>query len=103
MANRRDEQLLERIVSRRRLVAQLEAEESSDLLELSDLRHSDAVARGLREPQSAASFAADEVAVELHVSAGSVRNRMHAARTVRDDLPNAWVAHCLGRIDGGCH
>ncbi len=100
MANRRDEQLLERIVSRRRLVAQLEAEESSDLLELSDLRHSDAVARGLREPQSAASFAADEVAVELHVSAGSVRNRMHAARTVRDDLPNAWVAHCLGRIDG---
>ena len=91
--------LLERIVSRRALMSQLEAEESGDLLTLADLRRSDAVARGIREPESASSFAADEVAVELHLSARSVQNRLHAARTVRDELPAVWAAHCTGRID----
>lgn len=91
--------LLERIVSRRVLMAQLEAEESEDMLALVDLRRAEAVARGIREPESAASFAADEVAVELRVSTRSVQNRMHAARTVRDELPAVWSAHCLGAID----
>ena len=100
MARRRDEVLLERIVSRRVLMAQLEAEESEDVLALSDLRRTEAVARGFREPESAASFAADEVAVELRVSTRSIQNRMHAARTVRDQLPAVWAAHCLGRLDG---
>ena len=99
MTKRHDTVLLERIVSRRALMSQLEAEESEDILALADLRRADAVTRGLREPESAASFAADEVAAELRVSARSVQNRMHAARTVRDELPAVWAAHCLGRID----
>ncbi|MGI9085451.1 MAG: DUF222 domain-containing protein [Aeromicrobium sp.] len=99
MTRRRDAVLLERIASRRTLMAQLEAEESEDLLALADLRRRDAVKQGFREPESAASFAADEVAVELHVSARSIQNRTHAARIVRDELPAVWAAHCLGRID----
>lgn len=92
--------LLDRIASRRALMAQLEAEESSDLLALADLRRSEAVARGFREPESAASFAADEVAAELNVSTRSVQNRLHAARVIRADLPATWAAHGGGRIDG---
>ena len=99
MTRQRDAVLLDRIVSRRALMSQLEAEESEDMLALADFRRGDAVARGFREPESAASFAADEVAIELHVSSRSVQNRMHAARTVRDELPAVWAAHCLGRID----
>lgn len=81
-------------------MAQLEAEESGDLLALAELRRAEAIAEGFSEPESAATFAADEVAVELRVSTRSVQNRMHTARTVRDELPAVWAAHCVGRIDG---
>ena len=100
MTRRPDEAILDRISSRRVLMAQLEAEESEDMLALAELRRGEAVARGIREPESAASFAADEVAVELRVSTRSIQNRIHAARTARDDLPTVWAAHCSGRIDG---
>jgi len=92
--------LLERIVSRRALMSQLEAEESEDLLALADLRRTDAVARGIREPETAVSFAADEIAVELQVSSGSIQSRMHAALTVRAELPAVWAAHQMGQLDG---
>lgn len=100
MNRNRDAELLDRIVSRRRLMAQLEAEESVDLIELQDQRRTDAVASGFKEPQSAGSFAADEIAVELNVSTRSIQNLIHAARTVRDELPLTWAAHGAGRVDG---
>jgi uncharacterized protein DUF222 len=99
MTRRRDEVLLDRIASRQVQMTQFEAEQSEDMLALADLRRRDAMARRFREPESAASFAADEVAVELRVSARSVQNRMHAAEFVRDELPTVWAAHCAGRID----
>ena len=99
MTKRLDDVLLERMVTRRRLMAQLEAEESEDMLALADLRRTDAVTKRAVEPESAASFAADEVAVELRVSTRTIQNRMYAARTARAELPSVWAAHALGRID----
>jgi hypothetical protein len=100
MATTSDTVLLDRMVSRRTLMARLEAEESEDMLALAELRRTEAVTKRAVEPESAASFAADEVAVELRVSTRSIQNRMYAARTAREELPSVWAAHALGRIDG---
>jgi hypothetical protein len=98
-AGDRGARMLDEITAVQLEINALQARQATIMLAFADHRRSEAAASGTREPASAASFAADEIAVELSVSAYRIQSRIHAARTVRDDLPLTWALHESGRLD----
>lgn len=93
-------EILDRIAAREVLRAQLEAETAADMIEFADLRRAQAeVHQNSRRRELHTSFAADELAIALHLPTRSVQVRLAESRRIRNLMPLTWMAFVEGRID----